>query len=194
MNEREPAVASVELAEEELPSRPLRHHLALTIYWLGNTVMWGALLHLAIQSRLSDWYGENQVGYYLGVLGCAGGVIGTVTQIVAGAFSDRSVNKWGRRRPYVLMGSTTAVIGLLLLGGARTFWPFAAALLLVQLFTNLALGPFTALLPDTVHPREHGKASGFMGVARLVGDTGGFLLASILLSVSPAVRQAGAGR
>ncbi len=177
---------------EELPPRPLRHHLALTIYWLGNTVMWGALLHLAIQSRLSDWYGEGRVGYYLGLLGCAGGAIGAATQIIAGAFSDRSANRWGRRRPYVVVGSLTAVLGLLLLGEARTFALFAAALLLVQFFTNLSLGPFTALLPDTVHPREHGKASGFMGVARLAGDTGGFVLASLLLSVNPSVRQAGA--
>jgi len=73
----------------------------------------------------------------------------------------------------------------MLLGMSRSFWPFAGALVLVQLFTNGALGPFTALLPDTVNPREHGKASGFMGVARLLGDTGGLIMAGALLSAGP---------
>lgn len=169
-------------APEDLPLRPLSHHLALTIYWLGNTVMWGALLHLALQSRLSDWFSEREVGYWLGILGFAGGIIGTVTQIVAGAFSDRSTNRRGRRRPFLVAGSSVALVALLGLGASHSFWPFAGALILVQLFSNIALGPFTALLPDTVNPREHGRASGFMGVARLAGDTGGLILAAMLLS------------
>lgn len=167
---------------DALPPRPLAHHLALSVYWLSNTLLWGALLHLALQSRLSDWYGEERVGYYLGILGATGGVVATVAQIVAGAFSDRSTHRWGRRRPYMAAGTLLAVGGLMLLGAARSFWPFAGALILVQLFTNSALGPFAALLPDTVHPREHGKASGFMGLARLVGDTGGLILAAQLLT------------
>jgi MFS family permease len=161
--------------------------LALTVYWLGNTLMWGALLHLGLQSRLSDWFGQDRVGYYLGVLGFAGGVVGTVVQIVAGAFSDRSAHPAGRRRPYVVVGTLLGAAALVALGAAPSFWYFAGALLLVQLFTNVALGPFTALLPDTVNPREHGKASGFMGIARLLGDTGGLILAGQMLSTGALV-------
>jgi len=188
-------VETVEPAEEdrladlpspdELPMRPLRHHLALTVYWLSNTVMWGALLHIALQTRLGDWFPEARVGYYLAVLGFTGGVVGTATQILAGAFSDRSAHPWGRRRPFVIAGSIPAIGALLLLGSTKSYWPFAGAVILVQLFTNIALGPFSALLPDTVNPREHGKASGFMGMARLAGDTGGLILAALLLSARP---------
>jgi MFS family permease len=187
-----PAAPSAPPSAEELPLRPLRHHLALTIYWLANTLMWGVLLNIGVQSRLGDWFAETEKGYYLGLLGFSGAIIGTVAQIVAGAFSDRSVNRWGRRRPYMVVGSAVTIPALLLLGGSRSFWPFAGALMLVQLSTNVALGPFSALLPDTVNPREHGKASGFMGVARLAGDTGGLLLAGVLLSASAAVKRAGA--
>jgi len=170
------------LNADTLPPRPLKHHLALTVYWLSNTLLWGALLHLGLQSRLGDWFGEARIGYYLGILGFVGGIVGTVIQIVVGAFSDRSLNRWGRRRPFVVTGSMLGIAMLLLLGATKSFWPFAGALVLVQLFTNTALGPFTALLPDTVNPREHGKASGFMGIARLLGDTGGLILAGQLLS------------
>lgn len=170
---------------KDLPLRPLSHHLALTIYWLSNSLLWGALLHLGLQSRATDWFSEQQVGWYLGVLGAVGGLVGTATAIIVGAFSDRSLHPWGRRRPFLVAGVLLGTAALILLGAAKSFWLFAGALLLVQLFTNAALGPFSALLPDTVNPREHGKASGFLGLARLIGDTGGLILAGQLLSVSP---------
>lgn len=169
---------------DQLPPRSLGHHLALTIYWLSNSLLWGALLHLGLQSRLCDWFGPDRVGYYIGILGAVGGIVGTATQMLVGAFSDRSLHPWGRRRPFLAVGVVLGVGALVLLGAAKGFWAFAGALILVQLCTNAALGPFTALLPDTVNPREHGKASGFMGVARLLGDVGGLMLAGILLSTT----------
>jgi MFS family permease len=165
-----------------LPPRPLRHHLALTVYWLSNSLLWGALLHLGLQSRMSDWFGQDRVGYYLGILGALGGIVGTAAQIIIGAFSDRSLSRWGRRRPYLVLFSLAGMGALLLLGSTRAFWPFAGALVLLQLCTNSALGPFAALLPDTVNPNEHGKSSGFLGIARLLGDVGGLILAGQLLS------------
>jgi MFS family permease len=179
-----PAPAVTGPDADRLPLRPLRHHLALTIYWLSNTLLWGALLHVGFQSRTTDWFGEGELGWPFMVIGFVGGIVGTVSQIAVGALSDRCLHPWGRRRIYVLAGTMLGAGALMLLGMAKSFWPFAGALVLVQLFTNAALGPFTALLPDTVNPREHGKASGFMGVARLLGDTGGLILAGYLLSTS----------
>jgi len=182
--------ASSDPTAADLPPRPLRHHLALSVYWLSNTVLWGALLHLGMQSRLSDWKGEAHVGYYLGIVGFIGGLVGTASQIVIGAFSDRSLNRWGRRRPYLLSFSLLSAGALVLMGAAKSYWPFFGAFILVELFTNAAAGPFSALLPDTVNPREHGKAAGFMGVARLVGDMGGVILAGQLLNAGTLVGPA----
>jgi MFS family permease len=167
---------------DQLPPRPLYHHLALTVYWLSNSLLWGALLHQALQSRMRDWFTESQAGYYFAILGIAGGVVGTCAQIIIGVLSDRSASRYGRRRPFFVPAVLLSIFPLLWLGSAKTFWPFAAALVLLQLFSNSALGPFSSLLPDTVNPKEHGKASGFMGVARLLGDTGGLVLTGILLS------------
>lgn len=165
----------------KLPPRPLRHHLALTIYWLSNSLLWGCLLHTGLQSRLGDWFGEGEIGMRFGILGAVGGVIGTVAQMVIGAFSDRSLHPWGRRRPFLVTGVLWGTGALVLLGYAKSFWPLAGALMLLQLGTNAALGPFSALLPDTVNPREHGKSSGLLGVARLLGDVGGLIIAAMFL-------------
>lgn len=175
------ASGAVSSEAENLPLRPLRHHLALTVYWLSNSLVWGCLLHTGLQSRLGDWFGEGQIGVYFGILGAVGGIIGTVTQMVVGAFSDRSLHPWGRRRPFLLTGVLWGTGALVMLGRSSSFWPLAGALMLVQIGTNAALGPFSALLPDTVNPKEHGKASGLLGVARLLGDVGGLILAGALL-------------
>lgn len=178
----DPHAPEPEPAPEQLPPRPLRHFVSLSIYLVSNTLLWGAMLHTAMPKRLGDWFPEHQVGYYFGILGFVGGIVAAVAELVAGALSDRSLHPWGRRRPWVAAGSMLAVGALLLLGAAKSYWQFAGALVLVQLFTNAALGPFTALMPDTVNPREHGKASGYLGMARLIGDTGGIILATALLS------------
>ncbi|MBU0606389.1 MAG: MFS transporter [Armatimonadetes bacterium] len=176
-------LAAAQLPEDadHLPPRPLYHHLALTVYWLSNSLVWGALLHTGLQSRLGDWFGEQNIGLPFGLLGAAGGVLGTITQMVIGAFSDRSLHPWGRRRPFLVAGVLWGTGALVLLGSSHSFWPLAGALMLVQIGTNAALGPFSALLPDTVNPREHGKSAGLLGVARLLGDVGGLILAAVLL-------------
>jgi len=178
------ASADSQASVDGLPLRPLTHHLALTVYLLSNTLLWGALLHIGFHSRLGEWFGEAKVGFYFALLGLAGGTVGAITQPIVGAFSDRSRQRWGRRRPYITIFSLLTIGALLLLGLSRSFWPLLGALVLVELFTNAALGPFTALLPDTVNPCEHGKASGFMGVARLGGDWGGLVLATLILTSS----------
>jgi len=167
---------------DQLPPRPLSHHLALTVYWLSNSLLWGALLHQALQSRMRDWFTESQAGYYFAILGIAGGIVATCAQIVIGALSDRSHHAYGRRRPFFVPAVLLSLFPLLWLGSAKSFLPFSGALVLLQLFSNSALGPFASLLPDTVNPKEHGKASGLMGVARLLGDTGGLVLTGFLLS------------
>lgn len=177
----------------DLPSAGTRHFIVLSLYWLANTVMWGALLHLALQSRLTDWFSEAEVGTRLALLGGIGGVFGTIAQLVFGAFSDRSAHRLGRRRPYIIAGSVTGAVSLLILGTAPSFWPFVAGLVLLQITTNAALGPFSALLPDTVPPRQHGAASGWMGLARLCGDTGGLVLAGLLLGQQTAADFATTG-
>jgi len=185
------AAAHIPDDADRLPPRPLYHHLALTVYWLSNSLLWGALLHQALQSRMRDWFTEAQAGYYFAILGIVGGIVGTAAQIIVGALSDRSLSRHGRRRPFFVPAVLLSLFPLLWLGSAKTFWPFAAALATMQLFSNSALGPFSSLLPDTVNPREHGKASGFLGIARLLGDVGGLILTGILLSTKSLHQQYG---
>jgi MFS family permease len=186
-----PASTDADADAASLPLRPVTHHLALSIYWLSNTLMWGVLLHIALQSRLQDWFGQTDVGNYIAMIGLFGGLLGAVAQILAGAFSDRSLSRWGRRRPFLLVGTLLAAPALYALGASKSFLPFLGAFILVESFANLAAGPFTALLPDTVNPCERGKCAGYMGIARQLGDAGGIILGGVFLTASKATLAQG---
>ena len=81
-------------------------------------------------------------------------------QPVAGAISDRSRFNWGRRRPYILIGT---VVSLLIIPGIGWVGSYAAVFLvycLLQVASNIAQGPYQAFIPELVPASKHGLASG----------------------------------
>ncbi|WP_394525523.1 MFS transporter [Paenarthrobacter nicotinovorans] len=103
---------------------------------------------------------------------------------VAGALSDRTRTRWGRRTPFIVAG---AVLGAALLVATR-YSPTVAALLLLftmaQVALGLAPGALNATVPDRVPAHKIGGMSGIAGFGTLLGMTlgtviGGFMFASL---------------
>jgi Na+/melibiose symporter-like transporter len=76
------------------------------------------------------------------------------------------------------------VLGLLILSRATTLEPFALALLVAVLGQSISLAAYQPLIPEVVHRSEWGLASGYQGIASLVGSVLGLGLASFM---SPAM-------
>ena len=99
------------------------------------------------------------------------GVIGSVIgNPLAGALSDRTTSRWGRRRPWMLGGSLLGFVGLILLPNMNTIWSLTIAWLAVQFAVNAAYAGLTATIPDQVPVRQRGVASGLVGLAILGVD------------------------
>lgn len=49
----------------------------------------------------------------------AGPLSGLITQPIVGAMADTTKSKWGRRRPYIVVGSVIVAGGLLTLGWTK---------------------------------------------------------------------------
>lgn len=72
------------------------------------------------------------------------GVIGSVIgSPLAGALSDRTTSRFGRRRPWMLGGSLLGFLGLLLLPNMTSIWSLTITWLCVQ----FAEGPAAYLMP-----------------------------------------------
>jgi GPH family glycoside/pentoside/hexuronide:cation symporter len=114
-----------------------------------------------------------------------------ITDPLMGHLSDRTSWKWGRRRPYILLGSLpTAVLFFcvfspptsLSAGGVSLF--FAASLLLFYACRTVWDTPYCSLAPElTLDYDERIRVSGYQQVFGTVGDVVGTLAPVILVGM-----------
>ena len=93
-----------------------------------------------------------------------------------GALSDKYQSKWGKRTPFILIGTCCAVVFFILLGTIQSpnlLWLFIVVLLLTLISMATFRSPAVALMPDvTAKPlRSKGNA-----VINLMGTAGGILV------------------
>lgn len=152
-------------------SSRLRWHqyLSLSGVYLGFSFLWNSLHPIILPILLLTYGPEETKNTRLGVLTFFGLVVAMVVQPLAGALSDRTSGRWGRRGAWLVGGSAVALVGLFGLGTASRFWMLAASYLGLQMASNAALGPGNALIPDLVSPQERGLASGGKNLLEMAG-------------------------
>jgi Na+/melibiose symporter-like transporter len=156
----------------------------LSCYWLAYNLQWGALLGVVLPSQIAAVAGDARKELLNGLILGLGALVSLVITPVAGALSDRSRSRWGRRRPYMVAGTVLNVGALLWLGRFGAGDPallLLVAYLGVQLGSNWAGGPYAALIPDLVPEPQRGAASGWLALMTAVGTLIGALAAGALV-------------
>jgi len=95
-------------------------------------------------------------------LGAVGALLG---HPLAGALSDRTSARFGRRRPWLLTGLLGSLTGLLILANSYSIALIAAAWFMVQFFGNMMLSGYTAVLADRVPVRQRGATQAIIGLS-----------------------------
>ena len=106
-----------------------------------------------------------------------GSLVALIVQPVAAALSDYTRSRLGRRRPWILVGTSLDVIFLILLANSHTFLALAVLIVLLQFSSNLAQGPFQGYVPDLVPESQVGLASGLVGTMQVSGQLVGAVIA-----------------
>ncbi|MFQ3611282.1 MAG: MFS transporter [Fimbriimonadales bacterium] len=161
------------------------NYWAISIYWLGLSIHWAAFLSIVMQVRVAEMVPEQVRGTYLFILASVGALISTVIELVAGPISDRCTSRWGRRRPFIAVGTLLSLPFILLFMVTQSFWLLVLYFVAIQLFLNWANGPYQAVIPDYVPPHRHGLASAYMGMMTLMGNLVGLALAGLTLGEPP---------
>jgi len=144
-------------------------YIKITILGFAIAALWSSLHTIIIPLRLLDFVAEWEKNTYLGLLTFAGLVLAMAIQPIAGAISDRSGSRWGRRRPFILLGT---ILAILFLPGIGFFGSFAAIFIvycLLQVSSNTAQGPYQAFIPDLVPEGKRGLASGVKSLLEILG-------------------------
>lgn len=114
------------------------------------------------------------------VLG-VGAFIALIAQNIFGALSDRTTSRWGMRRPWILGGMLSGLVGLALLAYADTVLLTLVAWSLMQLTFNILLAGLNPVVPDQVPSRQLGRVSGLLGLTQSIAGVGGAALAQAFL-------------
>jgi len=158
-----------------------RDYVKITVFGFALTALWQSLHSIILPLRLLDIVPEAQKNTYLGWLTFCGLMLALAVQPIAGAVSDRSGFKWGRRRPYILIGSIIALLIMPGIGLAGSFAAIFAVYCLLQIASNTAQGPYQAFIPEFVPENKHGVASGVKALLEVVGGVILVYLASLFM-------------
>ncbi|NRT13306.1 MULTISPECIES: MFS transporter [unclassified Flavobacterium] len=101
-------------------------------------------------------------------------LMGLIVQPIIGHYSDKTWGKFGRRKPFFLIGAVLASVGLILMPQAEIFiallpalWVGAGMLMIMDASFNIAMEPFRALVGDNL--RTDQRTLGFSVQTALIG-------------------------
>jgi MFS family permease len=154
----------------------------LSIYWVAIGYLWTSLGGLIIPDLVLQLVGKSHEGVALGVLEGIGSLMAVVWQPVMGAVSDRTTTRFGRRRPFIAIGTIGDVVFLVGLALSGTYWLVVIFYFLLQTASNTAQGPYQGLMPDVVPEGQRGTASGYYGVSNVLGLLAGTIGAGYILA------------
>jgi MFS family permease len=123
----------------------------MSIGFMG--IQCGFGLQNANASRILQTFGADV--HHLSWFWLVAPLTGMLVQPLIGHYSDKTWTRFGRRRPYFLVGAILASIGLILLPNAALFsafipilWVGAGMLMIMDASINIAMEPFRALVAD----------------------------------------------
>lgn len=155
---------------------------ALTSYWLGLSVLWGAITTVVLPRLVEQAVPASVKTSALALIAGLQALASIIVQPAAGAASDRLATPWGRRRPLMVVGVLAQLLFLALLARAGSLWAIALVMVLTEVASNTAQGPYQGLLPDLVPASRRGFASGMIGAAQLAGQVLGVAVAGVLVA------------
>ncbi|WP_316831529.1 MFS transporter [Pedobacter aquatilis] len=122
------------------------------------------------------------------LLNLAGPMTGLIIQPIIGAMSDKTTSRFGRRRPYFLIGAIICSICLFAMPYSSSIWMAAGILWILDAGNNITMEPYRAFVSDKLPSDQHALGfltqSFFTGLGiTLANLTPGILIAAGLLGI-----------
>ncbi len=117
------------------------------------------------------------------ILWIAAPLTGLIVQPIIGHLSDKTwLGKWGRRRPYFMVGAILASLALFVFPNVSALWMAAVMLWLLDASINISMEPFRAfvgdMLPDSKRTTGFAMQSFFIGIGAVISSLLPYLLTS----------------
>ena len=138
-------------------------------------IQFGWSLQMGNMSAIYEFLGANPED--IPGLWLAAPMTGLLIQPIVGYLSDRTWHpRWGRRRPYFLIGAILSSIALFFMPNSPTVWIAAGTLWILDSCINISMEPFRAFVADNLNEKQrsfgYAMQSMFIGAASFLA---GFL-------------------
>ena len=129
-------------------------------------IQFGFALQGGFMSRIFQTLGAGKEEIPL--LWIAAPLTGLLVQPIIGYMSDRTWSvKWGRRRPYFLVGAILSSLALFFVPHSPALWVAAGLLWILDASINISMEPFRALVADKLP--ESQRSYGFVVQTLIIG-------------------------
>jgi Na+/melibiose symporter-like transporter len=106
-------------------------------------------------------------------------LLAIAVQPTVGTISDYTISRWGRRKPYIVIGALLDVVFLYGFASSNVLIVMFAFIMLLQFSSNFAQGPFQGYVPDLVPKEQVGSGQRLMGVMIVIGQGLGVGIAAL---------------
>ena len=160
--------------------RPVRAALALVIGSLLALGPFMAFNGILVPARVQAIAPDDKIAI-VGLIAASGVIVATVANVIFGALSDLTRTRFGRRSPWILVGSIGAGASLLFVSSAETIPLIILGWCFFQLFLNAMIASLIALLPDRVPVKRRGTFSALYGLGQIIGISTAQIVAPFFL-------------
>jgi MFS family permease len=139
---------------------------------LALFMVYGAVPGVLLPTQVAALDPANKVAN-LAIVTTIGALAAMIAQPVAGAISDRTRSRFGRRAQWIVAGALIGGLGLVGLAFANGLVQITIAWAIAQIAYNFAQGPLSAIVPDRVPKWALGTFAAIGGMASMLGAVGG---------------------
>jgi MFS family permease len=150
---------------------------------LANLGLWMGYfgpLQVLLPNQIEEIAGADKTTV-LGIVTGVGALVAVLTGPIAGALSDATTARTGRRHTWIAIGALLGCAGLALLSGQRTLIGLTLAWCVAQAGLNVMQAGLTAVVPDRTPVRQRGLVSGWVGLTQSIGVVAGVLVVTVLV-------------
>jgi MFS family permease len=156
----------------------------IAVYVLAYLGIWIAafapiIVSLPLRVRQID--PQNYIADLSGIL-AVGALLAMFANPFFGRLSDRTTSRFGMRRPWLVLGAGSGLVGVLIIAQVQSILAIAVGWCLTQLAINILLAVTTAILPDQVGAEQRGKVSGYLAMCIAIAPTAGALLVKYFIA------------
>lgn len=157
----------------------MKLQLSLMVNFFLLMALYSGVLGVLLPNQIAE-LDEGSKANNLALLFAVTSIFSTLATPIAGALSDRTRSRWGKRSPWIAIGSLFGSLALFGVSWMTSFRSLIVLWVMAAIAYNSMQPAMTTLIADRFAPESRGGVSGMVGAGMTGGLTAGTVVAGYL--------------